>query len=133
VLRRLKTINLTATDLDADGSEELIGSFFVDSSRSTRQSLFLLAEPQAQGFRVGLSQFSRIRAQEMMDPAVFEQVGEDGFLAEVLIDQLDLDGGGAAEVLTFSRSFEGSAFKIYRKQRGRWREAYTFYSYRCGY
>lgn len=131
--RDLVTINLTATDLDRDNKAELIGSFIVKTGRDTRDTLFLIAELQGRDYGTGLEKYERIKASEMMDPAVIDSVGASGLLTELLIDQLDLDGRDAAEVFTVSMSFEGTHYVIYRKQLGRWRGVYQFYSYRCGY
>ena len=48
----------------------------------------------------------------MMSPAALDAVGGDGLLTELLIDRLDLDRDGTAEVLTYSLSFEGGPTKF---------------------
>ncbi|HEV2707051.1 MAG TPA: hypothetical protein VGV59_14090 [Pyrinomonadaceae bacterium] len=131
-LARTQTINLTATDLDADGAEEFIGSFLVKSGARTRELLFLIAERRGRGLAVAHSVYEHISDRELMNPEMIDEIGVELF-SEAFIDQLDLDGDGVGEVFTSLRSFEGSTFKIYQKRRGRWREAYDFYSYRCGY
>ena len=131
--RDLAIINLTATDLDRDNRAELIGSFVVKTGRDTRDTLFLIAEWQGRNYGVGLEKHERVRASEMMDPSAIGNVGASGLLTELFIDQLDVDGRDAAEVFTVSMSFEGTHYAIYRKQLGRWRGVYQFYSYRCGY
>ncbi len=131
--RDLTVINLTATDLDRDNKSELIGSFVVKTGRDTRDTLFLIAEKQGRDYGIGLEKYERIKAGEMMDGSAIDSVGASGLLTELFIDQLDVDNRDTAEVFTVSMSFEGTHYAIYRKQLGRWRGVYQFYSYRCGY
>jgi len=131
--RGAKTLNLTATDLDGDGREELIGSYVVKTGPKVRDTLFLVAAPQGTGYRAAFTKYARVNAKEMMDPTQIENVGEDGLGAELYVEQLDADGDGVGEVFTLSRSFEGTTYRAYRRSRGLWRAAYESYSYRCAY
>jgi hypothetical protein len=131
--RGTKTLNLTATDLDGDGREELIGSYVVKVGPKVRDTLFLVAAPQGRGFRPALTRYARVNASEMMDPTLIDNIGEDGLGAELYVEQLDADGDGVGEVFTLSRSFEGTTYRAYQRRRGVWRAAYENYSYRCAY
>lgn len=132
--RTLHTVNLTATDLDRDGKFELVGTFGVVSGKNARDTLFLIAEPRARGgWRAGLAKHERIRAGEMMDGSLINEVGRSGLLTELFIDALDLDAATPDEVLTVANSFEGSHYAVYQKRRGAWRNVYNYYAYRCGY
>ena len=131
--RNTKTINLTATDLDGDGREELVGSYVVKTGPRVRDTLFLVAAPQARGYRAALSKYARINAGEMMDPSLIDNVGEGGLGTELYVEQLDVDGDGVGELFTVSQSFEGTTYRAYRRQLGAWRAAYENYSYRCAY
>jgi hypothetical protein len=133
VERGTKTLNLTATDLDGDGREELIGSYVVRTGPKVRDTLFLVAAPRGRGFRAALTKYARVNAKEMMDPSLIDNVGEDGLGAELYVEQLDADGDGVGEVFTLSRSFEGTTYRAYRRRRGVWRADYESYSYRCAY
>ena len=133
VERGTKTLNLTATDLDGDGREELIGSYVVKVGPKVRDTLFLVAAPQGRGYRAALTRYARVNAREMMDPTLIDNVGEDGLGAELYVEQLDADGDGVGEVFTLSRSFEGTTYRAYQRRRGVWRAAYENYSYRCAY
>lgn len=133
VERGTKTLNLTATDLDGDGLEELIGSYVVKVGPKVRDTLFLIAAPQGRGFRAALTKYARVNASQMMDPTLIDSIGESGLGAELYVEQLDADGDGVGEVFTLSRSFEGTTYRAYRRQRGVWRAAYENYSYRCAY
>jgi hypothetical protein len=131
--RGTKTLNLTATDLDGDGREELVGSYVVKVGPRVRDTLFLVAAPQGRGFRAVLTRYERVNAKELMDPSQLENLGEDGLGTELYVEQLDADGDGVGEVFTLSRSFEGTTYRAYQRRRGLWRAAYESYSYRCAY
>jgi hypothetical protein len=133
VERGTKTLNLTATDLDGDGREELIGSYVVKVGAGVRDTLFLVAAPQGIGYSAALTKYARVRAKDLMDPSQLDNLGEGGLGTELYVEQLDADGDGVGEVFTLSRSFEGTTYRAYRRQRGVWRAAYENYSYRCAY
>jgi hypothetical protein len=131
--RNTKTINLTATDLDGDGREELVGSYVVKTGPRVRDTLFLVAAPQGKGFQPVLTKYARVNAREMMDASQIDNLGEGGFGMELYVEQLDADGDGVGEVFTLSGSFEGTTYRAYRRERGTWRAVYENYSYRCAY
>lgn len=131
--RGTKTLNLTATDLDGDGREELIGSYVVKVGPKVRDTLFLVAAPQGRGFRAALTKYARVNARELADPALIDNLGEGGLGTELYIEQLDADGDGVGEVFTLALSFEGTTYRAYQRRRGVWRSVYESYSYRCAY
>jgi hypothetical protein len=133
VERGTKTLNLTATDLDGDGREELVGSYVVKTGPKVRDTLFLVAARQERGFSPVLTKYARVKASEMMDPTLIDNIGEGGLGAELYVEQLDADGDGVGEVFTYSSSFEGTIYRAYRRQGGTWRGVYENYSYRCAY
>jgi hypothetical protein len=131
--RGTKTLNLTATDLDGDGRDELVGSYVVKTGPKVRDTLFLVAAPQGSGFRAVLTKYARVKASEMMDPTMIGNIGEGGLGTELYVEQLDADGDGVGEVFTLSSSFEGTTYRAYRRQGGAWGATYENYSYRCAY
>lgn len=135
LLPSLTTVNLTATDLDGDGQEELIGSFVVKKRKGgeARYVLFLLAEPQGKGYRAGLTQYGHYTEKDIMSGGSIDAIGEGGIYTERLVDQLDLDGDAAAEVITLQTGFEGVSYVVYRKQQGKWQKIYDFGNYRCAF
>jgi len=102
--RGAKTLNLTATDLDGDGREELIGSYVIKTGPKVRDTLFLVAAPQGGGYRAALTKYARVHAREMMDPTQIDNIGEDGLGAELYVEQLDADGDGVGEVFKIGRA-----------------------------
>jgi hypothetical protein len=131
--RGTKTLNLTATDLDGDGREELVGSYVVKTGPKVRDTLFLVAAPQGRGYSAAFTKYARVNAREMMDPSLIDKIGEDGLGTELYVEQLDADGDGVGEVFTVSASFEGVTYRAYQRRRGVWRSTYENYSYRCAY
>jgi hypothetical protein len=135
-LDKLKTINLTATDLNNDGTAELIGTYMIrrDGAEIFIDQLFVLAEPTAEGgVRVGVARHAQLKGTDFSDPESLESVGESAFQTEILLDQLDVDGDGAGEVFTISYSFEGTNYAIYKKGAKGWSRVQEFYNYRCAY
>lgn len=131
--RNTKTINLTATDLDGDGREELVGSYVVKTGPRVRDTLLLVAAPQGRSYAPVLTKYERVNAREMMDASMIDNIGESGFGMEIYVEQLDADGDGVGELFTLSGSFEGTTYRAYRRQGGAWRSVYENYSYRCAY
>jgi hypothetical protein len=135
LLPTMQTINLTATDLNGDGKAELIGSFVVKKTRGgeARYLLFLLAEPQGDGYRAGLTQYQQITNQDVMGGLSLDEIVKGGVHTERLVDQLDLDGDGAAEVITITNGFEGVGYTFYKKEKGQWRKFFESGGYRCAF
>lgn len=131
--RNTKTLNLTATDLDGDGREELVGSYVVRVGPKVRDTLFLVAAPRGRSYVPALTKYARVNAREMMDPSQIDNLGEGGLGTELYVEQLDADGDGVGELFTLSGSFEGTTYRAYRRERGTWRAVYENYSYRCAY
>lgn len=134
-LSTLQTINLTATDLNADGAAELIGTYMI--RRGTTEifidQLFLIAEPSGNAFKVAVSNYQQLKGADFNDPESLGSVGQSAFQTEILIDQLDVDRDGTGEVFTISYSFEGTHYAIYKKGRAGWKRVQEFYNYRCAY
>jgi hypothetical protein len=110
-LANITTINLTAMDLDSDGKAELIGSFDVKGFKDTSHALFLIVEPQAADFKIGLSWYKLNNHEEDNE-------------SRRLVDQLDIDGDGTSEVVAESSYYESTDFTIYKKVKGVWRSVY---------
>ncbi len=110
-LANITTTNLTAMDLDGDGKAELLGSFEVKGYQDTSHALFLIVEPQAADYKIGLSWYKLNNKEETYE-------------SRRLVDQLDLDGDGIGEVVAQSSYYESTDFTIYKKVKGVWRSVY---------
>jgi hypothetical protein len=135
LLPNLETVNLTATDLNRDGKAEMIGSFVVKKLKggAARYVLFLLAEPQGSDYQAGVTTYERYTNEDVMSGGDIDAIGSGGIYTERLVDQLDLDGDGAGEVITLVNGFEGDTYHIYKKTDGKWRSVYEFAKYRCAF
>lgn len=131
-LKDLKKVNITATDLNSDGKAEIIGTFMVKKAKAAKLAhiLFLITEPSGKTYKVGASQYGQITARDVGGADKLDELGETA-LAEILVDQIDLDKDGTAEVIIADLTAEGVAYKIFKKQKNLWRKAYEFYNLRC--
>jgi hypothetical protein len=110
LLAKAKINNITAIDLDADGKLELIGSFEIYDPKQNSWNLFLIAELQNSQYQSALTWYKR--------------GGETDSEVRRLVDVLDLDGDGIAEVFATTSYYESTDFSIYKKVKGVWRSVY---------
>jgi hypothetical protein len=109
----IKVTNLAASDLDGDGTYEMIGSFTLAARNKFERDLFLIAKPTGTGMRAGFIKFQAY------------QPPTEGFLYGIdFIDQLDVDGDGVSEVFAIQGGFDAYAYLIFKKAGGRWRQVY---------
>jgi hypothetical protein len=135
LLPSLDTVNLTAMDLDGDGKAEMVGSYVVKKIKGgqERYVLFLLAEPQGNGYKTVLTQYAHYTPKDIMSGGSIDSIGQGGLYTERLVDQLDLDSDGTAEVVTVTDGFEGTTYMIYGRKSGSWQKIYEFGKYRCAF
>lgn len=128
----LKYHNLTALDIDADGNIELVGTFWVATEPKTRALLFFIAEKGSDGkYSFGASDYRVIEEKDVMSGEI--SALDDGIYHERLLDILDVDNDGSAEVFTYIQSFEGAGFNAYRRSAGKWTKVYDGANYHCGF
>jgi hypothetical protein len=58
---------------------------------------------------------------------------DNGVYHERLLDVLDLNNDGVAEVFTYIQSFEGAGFNAYRRANGKWVNIYEGSNYHCAF
>lgn len=110
LVKKMKTVNLTATDLERDGKFELIGSFQIEGANYVMHNLFIIFEPAGEKYKAALTWYHK---------------GAEGDYADrKLVDAVDLDGDSAAEVIAEGHYYESNDYIIYKRQAGRWREVY---------
>ena len=109
-IAKVQINNITAIDVDSDGQAELIGSFIISDKNYNSWALFLMAEIKNGQYRPSLTWYHKGD----------ESTGE----VRRLLDVLDLDGDGVAEVFTMNGYYESSDFTIYKKVKGVWRSVY---------
>ncbi len=130
--KTLRSHNLTALDVDSDGVAELVGTYWVDSSATSRALLFFIADRGADGkYALGFIDFRNIKKEDVMSGEMADV--DKGVYHERLLDVLDYDNDGVAEVFTYVQSFEGAGFNAYRRAAGKWTMAFEGSNYHCGY
>ena len=107
LIRKMKTVNLTATDIERDGRFELIGTFQIDGANDLKHNLFIIFEPNTAGkYKAAWNWY------------------ENGYEDRKLVDVLDLDGDGTAEIIAEGFEIENNLYVIYKRQGGTWRPVY---------
>lgn len=131
-LKKLDYHNLTALDIDSDGVAEMVGTFWVSPSATTRALLFFIAEKGTGGAYSFVANDFRVIDQKDVMSGEIESV-DAGVYHERLLDIYDIDNDGAAEVFTYIQSFEGAGFNAYSRRDGKWANVYEGANYHCGY
>ena len=111
LIKKMKTGNLTATDLERDGKFELIGNFEIEGGNYVEYNLFIIFEPAAAG---------KYKAAWTW----YHKGGEADLQDRTLVDAVDLDGDGTAEVIAAGHYYESNDYVIYKRQAGKWRPVY---------
>ena len=108
-LKKLQTANLTAIDVDGDNRAELVGTFRLHSPDPDRppRYVFLIAEGEGAKYKTAFSSY-----RDFSQSKIFN-IGE-----EDLIDYLDLDRDGVAEIVTSYSNERASGYHIYRRVAG---------------
>lgn len=111
LVKKMKTVNLTATDIERDGKFELIGNFEIHGKNEVAYTLFIIFEPTAAG---------------KYKPAWnwYHKGVEESYEDRSLVDAIDLDGDGTAEVIAEGRYYESNDYVIYKREAGAWRPVY---------
>lgn len=132
VVRKFDYLNLTAVDVDGDGSIEFVGTYWAVPGAKSRALLFFIAEKGADGkYAFGVTDYRVIDEKEVMSGEI--STVDDGVYHERLLDLLDVDNNGTSEVFTYIRSFEGAGFNVYRRADGKWTRIYEGANYHCAY
>lgn len=131
-LKGLRYHNLTAIDVNNDKKPEFVGSYWLPTTKTERALLFIIAEKGTDGkYALAHSEFQLIKQEEVMSQDIKDV--DKGILNELLLDALDADGDGTAEIFTIGQAFEGNNFQIYKRADGKWTKAMEVYNYHCGY
>ena len=124
--------NLTAIDVNGDKVAELVGTFWSEPANNERRLLFFIAEKGAGGeYSLTHKNYSALKTTDIMSGDTKDV--DDGILHEMLVDSMDIDGDGTAEIFTTTQAFEGRNFRAYKRAGGKWAEILESYNYRCGY
>lgn len=129
---KLNYHNLTALDIDNDGKIEFVGTYWVATSATERALLFFIADKvRANKLSIGFSDFRLIKQDEVMSGEI--KALDEGVYHEMLLDVLDYNNDGVAEIFTYSQGFEGASFTAYKRNEGTWEKEVETANYHCGY
>ena len=129
-VKNLKYYNLTALDVDNDGTTEMVGSFWVESSAKERNLLFFIAGKDGDKYKLGYSDYKKVTPDDVMSGEL-KDLDELG--GELLLDVLEYNGDATAEIFTLNKSFDGNNFQVYSRQNGKWTKVFEGYNYHCAY
>ena len=111
LLKKMSTVNLTAVDLDRDGKFEMIGGFNIPGANMLAYNLFVIFEQTVAGkYRAAWNWY--------------QKGSEETYEDRSLVDVIDLDGDGIAEVIAEGSYYESNDYVIYKRQAGTWRPIY---------
>jgi hypothetical protein len=121
-LAKMETINLTAIDIEADNKAELVGAFKapVADKEKPPHYLFLIAEGEGKNFKAAYSSYGYLPKSKIYSS------GE-----ETLIDYIDLDRDGLAEIISSYTGLTDAGYRIYRKTNGQWQKIYQYAAAIC--
>jgi hypothetical protein len=128
----LHYLNLTAVDVNHDGTPEFVGSYWVSTSATERGLLFFIAEKDADGsYTLSQNSFNLIKQKDVMSSKIKDV--DDGVYHELFLDVFDVDGDGSSEVFTMTQSFESNSFTVYSKGKDAWSKLFESSNYHCAY
>ena len=111
LVKKMNTVNLTAVDLNRDGIFEMIGSFNIQDANMLAYNLFVIFEQTPAGkYRAAWNWY--------------QKGTEESYEDRGLVDVIDLDGDGVAEVIAEGTYYESNDYVIYKRQAGTWRPIY---------
>jgi hypothetical protein len=124
--------NLTAIDVDGDGKAEIVASYWIEIDKLTRGLLFFIAQKGSSGkYSIAVRNYRSVDQSGVMSGEIKNI--DEGVLHELLLDSFDVDGDGVNEIFTYTQSFEGAGFNVYRRSGSKWAKSYEFNNYHCGY
>ncbi len=130
--KQLHYQNLTAVDVDNDGVPEFVGSYWLAPKADQRDLLFFIAEKGKNGkLAFTYSDYQEVTSDKVMSGDLKDI--EKGIYQPLLLDLLDVDNDGTAEVFTLSGAFEGNNYAVFKRSEGKWTKVIESYDYRCGY
>ena len=130
--KSLRSHNLTAIDIDNDKKVEFVGTYWVVTSPTERALLFFIADKvRGNKYSLGLSDFRLVKQDEVMSGDIKNL--DDGVYHELLLDSLDYNNDGVAEIFTYIQSFEGASFTVYQRNEGTCEKLLETSNYHCGY
>jgi hypothetical protein len=124
--------NLTAINVGGANGDTLVASYWIDIDAKTRGLLFYIATKGSNGkYTVSYREYRKVDQADVMSGNI--SAVDEGIYHELLLDYLDINGDGVAEIFTYQQGFEGAGFTAFERKAGRWQKAYEFNNYHCGF
>ncbi len=128
----LRYHNLTKLDVNDDGIDEFVGSYWYNTAADKRSLLFFIAQKDSSGtLSFPFSDFDEFDKSNVMSGEI--ETLDSGVYHELLLDVFDVDGDGTAEIFTLVQGFEGSNFNVYKRTDATWTKILETSNYHCGY
>jgi len=125
--------NLTAINVGGSNGDVLVASYWIEIDKLTRGLLFFIADKSKGGkYSVGYREYRKVDQGDMMSGTNISAVDE-GIYHELLLDYLDINGDGVAEIFTYQQGFEGAGFTAFQRSGSHWAKAYEFNNYHCAF
>lgn len=124
--------NLTALDVDNDGTAEMVGSYWVESSPKERNLLFFIAQKDGGKYTFGYSEYKKITPEDIMGGADIKSV-ESGTYNELLLDIFSYGKDTTAKIFTVVEGLEGNSFNVYARKDGKWTRIFEGSNYHCAF
>ena len=124
--------NLTAINVGGGSGDVLVGSYWIEIDKLTRGLLFFIADRGKGGkYSVGYREYRKVDQADVMSGNI--SAVDEGIYHELLLDYLDINGDGVAEIFTYQQGFEGAGFTAFQRSGSHWAKAYEFNNYHCGF
>ncbi len=124
--------NLTAMNVGGSNGDVLVGSYWIEIDKLTRGLLFFIADRSKNGkYNVGYREYRKVDQADVMSGNI--TAVDEGIYHELLLDYLDINGDGVAEIFTYQQGFEGAGFTAFQRSGSHWAKAYEFNNYHCGF
>jgi hypothetical protein len=124
--------NLTAINVGGPNGDVLVASCWIELDKLTRGLLFFIADRGKNGkYSVGYREYRKVDQADVMSGQI--SAVDEGIYHELLLDYLDVNGDGTAEIFTYQQGFEGAGFPAFQRSGSHWAKAYEFNNYHCGF
>ena len=128
----LRYHNLTKIDVNDDGRNEFVGTFWYNTGEKKRSLLFFIAEKDAKGLiTIAFTKFEEYDEENVMSGEIKSL--DEGIYHDLLLDMFDYDGDGQSEIFTMAKGFEGTNFYAYKRVDGKWTPVLNTSNYHCGF
>ena len=131
---KLKKSTYTIVNADNDNMVEAVGTCVAAPEARKRILLFFIATTDRTGkFSLSFSEARIFTDENTMSGDV--TMLDDGVYQEKLLDLLDTDGNGVAEIFSMHDAFEGAGFNAYARNvtTGKWERVFEVGNYHCAY